>query len=1216
MNKASVFLLSSIIMTGILLSLILAFPSDARAEATRYVKAGGAGDGTSWATASGTLQAMIDAGEVAGGGTICVAAGTYTPTIEIDGVGPRFRSFQMRSNVRIYGGFPNTGSPSWVDRNWELYKTVCSGEIGNAGTKADNCYHVFNNFMVNNYNDLTTLDGFFITGGNADDEKQRGGGMFNEFSDPTIINCTFLENSAVYGGGMFNWDSDPSLINCTFYGNSAEWDGGGIHNGNSDATMAECVFQHNSAHEGGGIYNDDSSINLVNCEFICNSGSRSGGGIYNDDSWGIITNCTFTGNSANGNEGVYWGEGGGMFNKYSFALIINSTFNNNSADYGGGMSIYSVQFPLSLALVNCTFYKNSANLNGGGIYNQEHSTPHIINSILWGNTAVQAGNQIYDDPTSLFDATYCNIEGGFTGSGNIDMDPMFVSPGSGDFHLLPDSPCINAGSNSAPNLPAEDFEGDPRISNGIVDMGVDESHYTSPLVTTGSVTDITGSSAVLHGNLDNMGNAGTVTVSFEYGNNQGGPYPYISGSQKMSGPGGFSQTIDHLNNGVTYYYRAKVIGGGADWGKEKQFSIVSIPECWYVHSGAGPGGDGASWAQAFNNLHEALDCACILDEIWVAAGTYTPARPGEPGTRSDSFRMKNGVEIYGGFPNTGNPGWEDRDWNSHKTFLSGEIGNPGTKADNCYHVFYHPEGLALDNTAILDGFVIADGYADGYTDPADKGGGMYNEQCSPTVRNCSFLSNGAFLGGGMLNYSGASPDVTGCTFSDNSAFDSGAGMANYEASPTVTNCAFLTNTTTYGNGGGMFNYQANPIVNDCTFSDNSASDYDGGGIYNEESAPLITGCVFSENQAKHGGGLINLYCSPVVSQCTFANNEAGGGGGLSNIESDLVLTNCTFHGNSAVGAGGLAILCYYASVSVTNCSFFNNSAVEMGGGAVIDGFEDVFITNCLFWGDTSGTATKTIDEIFVFQGAPTVSYSDVQSNPGSPVFPGIGNISANPLWANPGSGDFHLLPNSPCIDAGTYSALSMSYTDFEGDPRLVGNRVDMGVDEWSIWYYDRNHNQRISYSEMVAALTDYMKGDVSYSQMIHALMHYLTGHISPVISECSHINKGLWVETGCPWCGDGYGVSISIEGNTLSMIHKNAVYHSCPEDILVTLEVEGNLLKVTEVDVGDLICLCLSCYDVESTIINLPPGTYKLEYYWYDYESCPGLYDTWFTIGP
>jgi hypothetical protein len=64
---------------------------------------------------------------------------------------------------------------------------------------------------------------------------------------------------------------------------------------------------------------------------------------------------------------------------------------------------------------------------------------------------------------------------------NISADRLFLDPDNGDFHLRPDSPCIDAGNNDAPNLPGYDFEGDARIMDvdedgtPVIDMGVDEA---------------------------------------------------------------------------------------------------------------------------------------------------------------------------------------------------------------------------------------------------------------------------------------------------------------------------------------------------------------------------------------------------------------------------------------------------------------------------------------------------------------------------------------------------------------------------------------------------------------------------------------------------------------------------------------------------------------------------------------------------------------------
>jgi len=103
-----------------------------------------------------------------------------------------------------------------------------------------------------------------------------------------------------------------------------------------------------------------------------------------------------------------------------------------------------------------------------------------------------------------------------------------------------------------------------------------------------------------------------------------------------------------------------------------------------VPGGAGSGDCGDSWANACSLQHALKDLADGGgDEIWVAAGTYTPGA-----TREDTFQLKNGVALYGGFAGT---------------ILSGDIGDSGSSADNSYHVV---SGSGTDRSAVLDGFTV------------------------------------------------------------------------------------------------------------------------------------------------------------------------------------------------------------------------------------------------------------------------------------------------------------------------------------------------------------------------------------------------------------------------------------------------------------------------------------------------------------------------------
>jgi hypothetical protein len=79
-------------------------------------------------------------------------------------------------------------------------------------------------------------------------------------------------------------------------------------------------------------------------------------------------------------------------------------------------------------------------------------------------------------------------------------------------------------------------------------------------------------------------------------------------------------------------------------------------------------------------------------------------------------------------------------------------------------------------------------------------------------------------------------------------------------------------------------------------------------------------------------------------------------------------------------------------------------------------------------------------------------------------------------------------------------------------------------------------------------------------------------------------------------CGDDEIVA-EVTGNVIHLTHFNAFYNCCPDDISVTMVVEGNLLRLqeTESNVG---CRCMCCYTVESEIADLEPGEYTIEYCW------------------
>lgn len=393
------------------------------------------------------------------------------------------------------------------------------------------------------------------------------------------------------------------------------------------------------------------------------------------------------------------------------------------------------------------------------------------------------------------------------------------------------------------------------------------------------------------------------------------------------------------------------------------------PGVIYVDINASGINDGSSWANAHNDLQDALVNVYSDDRIWVAAGTYKPSvKVGGNSNRHKTFQMKNGVAIYGGFNGTETL-LSQRDIENNQTILSGDLGAQGNPNDNCYHVFYHPEGFELDSNAVLDGFTITGGNADDDSYPDNSGGGMHNDNCSPTVKNCKFSGNSGYYGGGIMNYTvnaaltnntfvnnsavngggvynveNGSLTLTDCSFSSNDA-DVGAGMLNYAADATLINCTFSDNSAEWG--GGICNYDNGTItLTDCTFNDNDADK--GGGALNYASEAILTNCTFSSNSAVVSGGGISNYKNSIatVADSTFSDNSAKWGGAIYNDGGNQVISNCDLANNSAEWAGG-GIENYYSTTTVTDCTFSNNSSVEYGGG-MNNEYSISTVTGCVF----------------------------------------------------------------------------------------------------------------------------------------------------------------------------------------------------------------------------------------------------------------------------
>jgi len=237
----------------------------------------------------------------------------------------------------------------------------------------------------------------------------------------------------------------------------------------------------------------------------------------------------------------------------------------------------------------------------------------------------------------------------------------------------------------------------------------------------------------------------------------------------------------------------------------------------YVDADASGACDGTSWADAFTDLKEGFaraDLCGSVTQIWVAEGTYYPTQGAE---RDSTFRLRDGLAVYGGFAGTESE-LSERDLSANTTILSGNIGAAGDINDNSYHVV---TASYTDSTAVLDGFTITAGHASVVT---GTGGGMYNEEGSPTLRNLIFRQNKAReYGGGMYNCYGSNPRLYNCVFFDNTAEYYGGGISNVASRPSIVNCSFCRNRANDGGAALYNNTSSNPtITNTIMWADSTA----------------------------------------------------------------------------------------------------------------------------------------------------------------------------------------------------------------------------------------------------------------------------------------------------------------------------------------------------------------------------------------------------------
>ena len=713
--------------------------------------------------------------------------------------------------------------------------------------------------------------------------------------------------------------------------------------------------------------------------------------------------------------------GGGGINCYgSTPTLRYLLITGNSANYGGGVWIYDA----SPSLENVTITGNTASVEGGGISCSFNSNPVLINSIHWNNSP----QDIYIS-TSSITATYSDIQGGWTGIGNIDSDPLFVNPVIGDYHLQSTSPCIDAGDPASPL--------DPDGSRA--DMGTFYFFYLIPPEADFTTDIITGNSP-LTVNFTDISTPGAGVIDewyWDFGDGNNSSLQNPANEYLLPGNYTVSLTVTDVNDST-------------DTETKVDYITVDTPlysgPVWYISTtGSDVTGNGSE-QYPFATIQHGITISSNTDIILVQPGTYVEninfngklitvgslyfttqdtsyiSSTIIDGDSIDSVvtfeNTENSSAVLSGFTITNgslSTGGGIKCINSSSPNLQ-HLAISGNSADIGGGLYCNASHPSLSNITISDNSVSGTyGYGGGIlcenssnpsfedvtisTNSADYGGGIFCWYSIPSLLNVTISGNSAdSLGGGIYCHNYSSPSLQNVTISDNSAND-GAGIAcTYASDPDIQDVAIIDNTA-INKGGGIFSVGSYPSFENVTVSGNSADR--GGGCYIEASSPSFENVIITNN---------------------LASGTYGYGGGLYCYDSyNPTLHNVTISGNNADYGGGF--FCYDADPTLDKVTITGNTASTEGGGIYNGWASDPIVINSILWNDSP-------QEILIGGGSVTATYSDIEGG-----FTGTGNIDSDPLFVDPGSGDYHLQAASPCINTGNPDPL---YFDPDGTVADMG----------------------------------------------------------------------------------------------------------------------------------------------------------------------------------
>ncbi len=857
-----------------------------------------------------------------------------------------------------------------------------------------------------------------------------------------------------WGGIYFHYSSEGCIMEyCLITGAYNSSSGGGIHSDNCSPTFKHCTIYNNTAQgSGGGIYLERDSAVLSHCLIKGNtslySGPYGGGGIMLNECAALIDHCIITGNSCTN------GTVGGIHNKGENSIITNTIIegNNNGGLYFQQAGLYTVSF--------CDIYNNG----GQNIFGV---VPTFIGDIVTINAN--------GDSCDMFR--------------NILMNPLFVDPANGDYHLQANSPCIDAGDHNYPLDP----------NNSITEIGLfyfPQAPVPPPALFSGPLSgNLTAGDYYVTGDIYVDG---SLTISPGANFIFTGYYGLEIGSScVLTAVGAESDSIKfypHPNapywKGITLHYA----------GNNSILEYCSISSAYKYGSGGGIHSDNCS--PTFNH------CAIINNTSEGSGGGIFLARQS---AQINYCLIKGNTSLYSGPYGGGGIILSECAATIDQCTITGNSCPYGTVGG------IHNKG---DNSIITN--TIVEGNNDG---------GLYFQQAGNyTVSYCDFHNNdgnnifgyGIPTGLGIISTTNANGDSCDQYFNifldplfstiPDSAFrltenspciDAGDPASPLDPDSTVADmgCYYFDQSGTQpnqlsGSLSGVLPAGEYHVVGDITVQNGdsliiepgAALLFDGfyefevygylyavgnqadsikfirnnpdsawAGIDFEDSSNdssklgfcLINGALAAGGWPyDRGGGIICIYSSPTIYNCTISNNYALIGGGIhGEMSASPYILNCIIEDNVADGSGGGITLGSGSASLISNCIVRNNTAgahagLHLGWSGLVT------VLNCEIIDNSAGIGAGGV---FGDQGSAIIESCLISGNTS-------GEFGAFYFW----NGFNPLVKNCTIVNNNSNSG---SIGIVNSNPSIVntilGNNIGIGG-----IYFENSLNSSVSYCDM------------------------------------------------------------------------------------------------------------------------------------------------------